>query len=103
MRRQEVKWDVQTLGDGNLRDARTGVEVNSLFWEAEQVLLYFPHRRYEGDNVWMRRTVSTRFPSSPPCSRSSSPTPDDEELFDPTQADLTEDDSELLSIDNVTM
>ncbi|TFY73174.1 hypothetical protein EWM64_g10838, partial [Hericium alpestre] len=31
---ESVRWEVQTCSDGNLVDMKTGLEVNSLFWEA---------------------------------------------------------------------
>ncbi|TFY73038.1 hypothetical protein EWM64_g10974, partial [Hericium alpestre] len=80
---QSLTWNVLTREDGNLQDKATGLEVNSLFWEA--------------------RTNShvSGIPDSSPSSRPSSPAPG-MDAFNPIKAGLADHDSVLLRVSDMT-
>ncbi|TFY82488.1 hypothetical protein EWM64_g1520 [Hericium alpestre] len=80
---QSLTWNVLTREDGNLQDKATGLEVNSLFWEAET--------NSHIDNIL----------DSPPSSRPSSPAPG-VDAFNPIKATLADHDSVLLRVSDMT-
>ncbi|TCD66901.1 hypothetical protein EIP91_000740 [Steccherinum ochraceum] len=80
---QSATWDVATRDDGTLLDKATGLEVSYLFWEAHTT-----------------KALRGRM-DSPPVSRPSSPAPM-VEAFDPVNASLSDEDSVLLRVADMT-
>ncbi|TCD66903.1 hypothetical protein EIP91_000742 [Steccherinum ochraceum] len=80
---QSATWEVATRDDGTLLDKATGLEVSYLFWEAHTTKA-------------LRGKLD-----SPPVSRPSSPAPT-AEAFDPVNASLSDEDSVLLRVADMT-
>ncbi|QRV96135.1 ubiquitin family protein [Ceratobasidium sp. AG-Ba] len=78
---QSVVWRVDAKPDGTLWDHGTHREVSYLYWEAHSKLT---------------------LPSSPDCSRPSSPTFDPRDTFDPSRPSITPQNSIVLPFDKVT-